>query len=112
MSPLFRDMIAVHERNASQLAGELMNAGEKPDADGSFMSTVHKTIMEVRSLFGGLDESVLPGLIDGETRNLAKYDDALANTNGPADVARLLKSQRGTIHDMIVRMQALKGTAS
>ncbi len=54
------------------------------------MSVVHKTIMDVRSLFNGLDESVLPGLIDGEKRNVAKYDDALKTAGTTANVASLL----------------------
>ena len=41
------------------------------------MTVVHETIMDVRSMFNGLDESVLPGLIDGEKRNVSKYDDAI-----------------------------------
>jgi hypothetical protein len=44
---------------------------EIPDENGFFMSVVHKTIIDVRSLFNGLDDSVLPGLIDGEKRNVA-----------------------------------------
>ena len=82
MTPLFRDMIALHEGNAAELARELTKANEIPDDKGSFMTMVHKTIMDVRSLFDGLDESVLPGLIDGEKRNVSKYDDAFKDADG------------------------------
>ena len=77
ITPLFRDMMALHERNAGELACELTSAHEIPDEKGSFMTVIHETIMDVRSMFNGLDESALPGLIDGEKRNVSKYDDAL-----------------------------------
>ncbi|KIZ43886.1 DUF2383 domain-containing protein, partial [Rhodopseudomonas palustris] len=97
MTPLFRDMIALHDSNAEELGGALINAGETADEDGSFMSLVHRTIMNVRSLFNGLDGSVLPGLIDGEKRNVAKYDDALKVTAGSPAIASMLSAQRGKI---------------
>lgn len=111
MTPLFRDMIAVHESHAGELARELTKANEIPDDSGSFMSTVHKTIMDVRSLFNGLDESVLPGLIDGETRNVSKYDDALKDANAPADIAGLLTAQRDRLLQTISDMKARQAAA-
>ncbi len=73
MTPLFREMIALHTTNAGELASVLARFGELPDESGSFMSTVHRTIISLRSLFGGLDASVLPGLVDGEKRNVSAY---------------------------------------
>ena len=61
LTPLFRDMVARRGEDARELETLLRSAGEEPDTDGSFMSTVHRTIMSVRSLFGGIDESILPG---------------------------------------------------
>jgi uncharacterized protein (TIGR02284 family) len=112
MTPLFRDMIALHEGNAAELAGELNKSGETADDSGSFMSVVHKTIMDVRSLFNGLDESVLPGLIDGEKRNLSKYDDALQDTQVLGDIANLLRVQRGSIAHKIAGMEAQRAAAA
>ena len=108
MSPLFRDMIALHEGNAGELKRELTKANEIPDDKGSFMTVVHQTIMDVRSLFDGLDESVLPGLIDGEKRNLAKYDDALEDARTSPDIAAVLNAQRGRIAQKIAQMEAQK----
>jgi len=70
------------------------------------MSVVHRTIMGVRSLFDGLGESVLPGLIDGEERNRSAYDKALAMQTLPADVRGLLTTQRGRIDAAIAGMKA------
>lgn len=111
MTPLFRDMIALHEGHAGELARELNRANEIPDDTGSFMTTVHKTIMDVRSLFNGLDESVLPGLIDGEARNVSKYDDALKDANAPANIANLLTAQRDRLLQKISDMKARRAAA-
>jgi uncharacterized protein (TIGR02284 family) len=108
MTPLFSEMIALHQDNATELARELTKANEIPDENGSFMSVVHKTIMDVRSLFNGLDASVLPGLIDGEKRNVAKYDDALKAAPPAGNVAALLTAQRGKIAQKIALMETQK----
>jgi hypothetical protein len=47
---------------------------------------------------------VLPGLIDGEKRNVSKYDDALRAISGQP-VAALLTSQRGQIQQKIAQME-------
>lgn len=107
LTPLFRDMIAVHDRHADELGTALIDAGEKRDDGGSFMSTVHRTIMSVRSLFDGLDESVLPGLIDGEERNVTRYDEAI-KLGFPASVSGHLTKQRAELVEKIAAMKAWK----
>lgn len=111
MSPLFSDMIALHEGNARELARELAKANEIPDDKGSFMTVVHQTIMDVRSLFNGLDESVLPGLIDGEKRNVSKYDDAFKDARTSPDIATLLSTQRDRITHKIANMEMQKAAS-
>lgn len=105
MTELFRDMIALHDSHAGELARELTRRSELADDGGSFMTTVHKTIMDVRSMFDGLDESVLPGLIDGEKRNVGKYDVPLKAPEAPANVASLLTRQRDSLARKIVLME-------
>jgi uncharacterized protein (TIGR02284 family) len=107
MTPLFRDMVALHDANAGELTGKLAEANEPSDEKGSFMTLVHTTIMDVRSLFNGLDESVLPGLIDGEKRNVSKYDEALQTGSVPTDVASLLIRQRDKLAEKILQMEAM-----
>lgn len=111
MTPLFREMLALHNSNAGELARELTRANEIPDEKGSFMTVVHETIMDVRSLFNGLDESVLPGLIDGERRNVSKYDDALKEVAATPHFANLLTSQREKIVQKIAAMEAQKAAS-
>ena len=110
MTALFRDMIALHDSHAAELARELTRRNELADDEGSFMTTVHETIMDVRSMFGGLDESVLPGLIDGEKRNVAKYDAALNAPQAPATVTSLLMRQRDNLARKIGFMEMEKAS--
>jgi uncharacterized protein (TIGR02284 family) len=104
LTDLFRDMINLHDRHADDLAGRLIASGEVADENGSFMATVHRTIMAVRALFGGLDESVLPGLIDGEQRNADHYREALADID--ERIARdLVARHQADIEAAIARMR-------
>ncbi len=107
MTPVFHDMMTLHDDNAAEIARELVKINEFPDGAGSFMTTVHRTIMDVRSLFNGLDESVLPGLIDGEKRNISKYDEALGLADLPASVKAVLNRQRDGLAQKIINMEAL-----
>jgi limonene-1,2-epoxide hydrolase len=59
-------------------------------------------------LFGGLDESILPGLIDGEKRNVNAYLKALDRPDLNPDVRNLLEQQRLRIDAAITRMEGLK----
>lgn len=108
MTPLFREMIALHQGHADELASELKTLNEMPADKGSFMTLVHETIMDVRSMFNGLDESVLPGLIDGEKRNVSKYDDALKAVGAGSSVVQLLSGQRDEVVQKIAGMEAQK----
>ena len=107
MTPLFSEMVSLHDAHATQLASLIKDAGIEPDSDGSFMTVVHRTIMDVRSLFSGLDASVLPGLIDGEQRNLAKYDAALKEPL-PAPYNRIFEGQRGDLQARIEKMKSIE----
>jgi uncharacterized protein (TIGR02284 family) len=106
LSSLFAELQRLHDRHASELAQMLTKRGRTADKDGSFMSLVHETIMDVRGLVGGLGESVLPGLIDGEKRNIAKYDDALKEP-GAAQDEPVLGRQRGELAAVVDRMSAM-----
>ena len=65
--------------------------------------------MDVRSLFGGLDDSVVPGLIDGEKRNVAAYDDAINGAAQPTSIESLIGDQRAELVKKIAEMEAIKG---
>ena len=111
LTGLFSDMIALHTRNASELSAEITRHGETVSDDGSFMSTVHKTIMSIRSLFNGLGDSVLPGLVDGEERNLSASRAGLNRSDLQKNDRLLLQSQSERIQRAIARMKEMEATA-
>jgi uncharacterized protein (TIGR02284 family) len=107
LSGLFAELIELHAGNAEELRQALVSAGEQPDEGGSFMSVVHEAIMRIRSLFGGLGESVLPGLIDGEQRNVAKYDEALNEVaEFPSPERSMLATQRDRLEAKVAAMKS------
>jgi len=75
------------------------------------MTLVHRAIFSVRSLFDELDEDVLPGLIDGEQRNVSLYDEALKQPGLSAELAALLTTQRARLVEKIEDMKSWKTTA-
>lgn len=106
MKALFRRMIAQHEAAHREVHGLLTKRGETPDEDGSFMSTVHKTVISVRSAVSGLGRDSLSSFADGEERIVESYDEAIAENGGEADAAKTLKAQRSALIDRIAEMKA------
>jgi len=111
MTPLSREIVALHDRNAGELARQLPKANEIAVEKGSFMTLVHQTIVDVRSLFNGLDESILPGLIDGEKRNISNYEDVLKDTKTPANLTGFLTGQRDRIVEKVAQMEMQKAAS-
>ena len=111
LTPLFREMIALRDRHHAEIDAFLRAGGEKPDESGSFLSVVHRTIFKIRSIVTGLDESVLPGLIDGEERISGRYDEALAAAP-PANVAAALQAQQAELRQQIAKMEGMRDRAS
>lgn len=90
-----RELAALHRDDAEALADLLAIEGRRPDADGSFMTVVHRTIFSVRALFDRLGEEALPPIISGEQAILELYDDALAAAGpGLAHERRVVAAQR------------------
>lgn len=110
LTPLFHEMIALRDSHHGVIDTQLRAAGETPDESGSFLTFVHKTIFKVASVFTGLDESVLPGLIDGETRIAKHYEEVLEKAP-PANVAATLQSQLGEVRAKIAEMRAMRDRA-
>ena len=110
LTPLFQEMISLHQKHADALAADLGRHGEHVDDTGSFLSTVHRTVISIRSLFGGLDESILPGLIDGEERIVGYYDEALRDC--PVEETATLSNQRAALQQKIDQMKAQKAAST
>ncbi len=107
---VFEAMLALRRQATVELEPLLTQAGVKPDQDGSFMSTVHRAIISVQSMMTDLDETVLPGFIDGEKRILTYYDDALAGAGDPD--REILLRQREQTTDRIAEMERRREKAA
>jgi uncharacterized protein (TIGR02284 family) len=108
--PLFREMIALRQRDLEELRGVLTSLGEKPDEDGSFMSTVQRTVIGIRSALTGLGEGALPSFIRGEESVLSRYDDAIEACRDDSETAGILSRQRGLLQDKISKMKVMQAT--
>jgi uncharacterized protein (TIGR02284 family) len=100
---LFEEMIALRRQAIAELEPLVAAAGLNPEEDGSFMSTVHRTVISVQSMLTDLDETVLPGFIDGEKRIVTYYDEAIASAGDPD--REVLLRQRADLQDRIGEME-------
>ena len=105
LAPLFLEMVALRNAHAGEIGSALAALGHQPDESGSYMSAVHWAVINMRALITGLDESILPGLIDGEQRIVGYYDEALAAASGQSGLTAILQAQRATVTDKIAAMQ-------
>lgn len=110
MVTLFQEMVALRTAAAVELEPLVRAAGGELKQEGSFMSTVHRAVISFQSILTGLDESILPGLIDGEKRVLASYDDAIKAASGEA--LSVLQRQRQELLQRIAEMERRRATAA
>ena len=106
MKSLFQDMIALHESALVELRAEIEARGESADDSGSFMSTVHETVIAVRSAVTGLDEHSLGGFADGEERIVKSYDRAIDESRDDLQLRETLERQREAIRAKIESMKS------
>ena len=90
----------------------MISQGETVDNSGSLLSSVHRTIITIASVLTGLDESILPGLIDGEKRILSYYDDVLATSLPESSEYAALLKQRVNLMGIVEEMQIRKDRAA
>lgn len=108
MAAFFASMLELKDRHVAGLEGLLRDRGQKPDDSGSFLTTINRAIFSIRSVFGGVDENVLPGLIDGETRIVTYYDDAIVVAEDRTHERDELTKQRLELTQMIDTMRAMQ----
>lgn len=114
---LCEDIKTTHMASAHEIAGQLLERGERPTADGSFMGAVHKLVLNTRFLLTADEKSLLPALRDGERKLLTKYDDVLreaeiAETSFTPDERQAISTQRGKIVDNLRKIDAMDATAA
>ncbi|WP_315719641.1 MULTISPECIES: PA2169 family four-helix-bundle protein [unclassified Bradyrhizobium] len=107
LKALFAEMIALKERDHAELHDALRRMGETPDESGSFMSTVHQTVIRVRSALTGLGSNALSSFVSGEEQILSQYDDALTDCADDAATTATLTRQRASLQAKVAQMKQL-----
>ncbi len=75
------------------------------EGEGSFMGTVHKTVIAVRAAVTGLDEKALGAFAEGEERILKAYDKAIAD-EPDGHVAEMLGRYREEVVGLIASFKS------
>lgn len=104
MSAQFAHMRSLHAEAVHQISGILDGLGISRNEDGSFMSTVHRTVISLRSMVTGLGPNSLPAFISGEQLLLEKYGKAIVSGVKSADEA-ILVAQSDRLSAAIRQMQ-------
>ena len=82
--PEFRPVVdrfcAVHIRHAARLDTMVREMGGIPDASGSFMGTVNRAVVGLRSIFDTIDAGVMKNVREGEDRVVAAFNNALRSS--------------------------------
>lgn len=104
--PDFRDVAQrfhdLHQRHVGTLAQMLRDRGLHPDSDGSFMATVNRVMVSIRSLFDDIDADVMRQIHNGEAWTLDAFDSAIAALRGAPEVARL-HEMRAELTELLAR---------
>lgn len=106
MALVLNDMIALRTTHIGELGLHLHAMGKSVEESGTFMSTVHRTIIDIRSLLtGGIDEKALAAFVDGEVHILKQYDVAIAETGGGRGSADMLRVQCDVVATKVEAMR-------
>jgi uncharacterized protein (TIGR02284 family) len=108
LKDFFSEMVALKEKDHAELHGALSRLGEKPDEDGSFMSTVHKTVISVRAAVTGLGANALSSFVMGEEQILDAYDAALKDCASDPEIVATLTRQKATLLTKIAQMKQME----
>lgn len=74
------------------------------DEDGSFMGAVHRTVVTLRAIVDDPDSDWIPGIVDGEERNLDKYDEAIAEAAGDPALQAALRRHREALQACVIAL--------
>jgi uncharacterized protein (TIGR02284 family) len=108
LNAFFAEMVALKEKDHAELHGALSRLGEKPDEDGSFMSTVHKTVISVRAAVTGLGTNALSSFVMGEEQIVDAYDTALKDFASDPEIVATLTRQKATLLTKIAQMKQME----
>ena len=109
MAEFFRDMAALRSEDHDEIHRCLVAHGAHPDENGSFMASIHQTVIGLRAALTGLDRNALGSFASGEEHVLKAYDEALNHNRDRPELAAILARQRQRVAGMVEQMKALEG---
>ena len=108
----FRKYRSDSEQFVSELSRQVRALGGQPETDSSFLGSLHRTWMDLKtSLSGDEKESALGSCIFGDEAAVKAYEDTLSpseNYNLTADVSSMLQGQLSSIRTALHANKALK----
>lgn len=104
----FAEMAALKESDHAGLHQALLTMGEKSDDSGSFMATVHQTVISVRSAVTGLGTNSLPSFVTGEERIVEQYNDAIRESAADRATVESLNNQKAVLLSKIAEMKNMQ----
>src|ERR1700744_1694958 len=107
VSSVCEQMAALRQKDHAELHQSLLAAGETPDENGSFMTTVHETVVSVRAAITGISEKTLPAFISGEEEIVKLYDEAAEEAGLNNRTTEILVRQRANLMAKIHEMKRL-----
>src|ERR1700761_2027315 len=102
-----KQMATLRREDHVELHRALLEAGETPDENGSFMTTVHETVVKVRAAITGISEKTLPAFISGEEEIVRLYDEAVEEAGPNSRTTDVLMRQRANLISKIQDMKRL-----
>jgi uncharacterized protein (TIGR02284 family) len=109
VATLMKTLADTHGAHLHELTEAMARRGMDAGDPGSAMALVHKTILNLRALLSGLDEKVIPGIVDGERRIVGAYDEVIVRA-GASDESLLarLTTQRATVARCVTDLERME----
>jgi len=90
------------------LKRELVATYDEIDDDGSFTGTIHRAWMDIKSLFGSSDKSMLEEAIRGDKAAVKEYEEVLKEEALPMRVATIIREQQMKIRTDLNNIKTLE----
>ncbi|HET8735451.1 MAG TPA: PA2169 family four-helix-bundle protein [Pricia sp.] len=90
------------------LKGELVATYDEIDDEGSFTGTIHRAWMDVKSLFGNNDKSMLQEAIRGDKAAVKEYEEVLEHEALPMRIATIIREQQVKIRTDLNNIKSLE----
>lgn len=102
--PTVTTLLEKHRSARDDIEALLRARGAEDGKDGSFMGAVHKTVVTVRSMVDDPDGDWIPGILDGEERNLDKFDAAIIEASDDPTLQATLRRHREALQQCVVAL--------